>query len=376
MSLHLPSRRVLGTAPTVLKTLRPTLSLTSSQNSNSIPFLLLQQQQQQTRYASAKPRKPRNRHKAHTKPADLHKNALGDMTKSTDRRSVEEKMRDRMTSTRLESTSIFDDELKAQPSPEEADARALGPVDHSGRGQSKSGARESLMGASLIRDHMRHAIDPDPLGRMLWERKMVVREVARKLDPKGRETRAERIKRTERETLSKSPWLATSTKKLVHLAHQISGKTLEEARTQMKFSKKKFAREVLYELDFARDKAVVERGMGLGKASGEFKPGETETKTVKDFRHGKWVEVDDPTRMYVSEAWVNRGPWRGKKPNFRARGRVDLIQMPQASITIRLKEEKTRVREYEEKKAKEHRQGPWIHLPSRPITAQRPFYSW
>lgn len=253
------------------------------------------------------------------------------MTKSTDRRSVEEKMRDRMTSTRLESTSIFDDELKARASPDEAGARALAPVDQSGRGQSKSGARESFMGASLIRDHMRHAIDPDPLGRMLWERKMVVREVTRKLDPKGRETRAERIKRTERETLSKSPWLATSTKKLVHLAHQISGKTLEEARTQMKFSKKKFAREVLYELDFARDKAVVERGMGLGKANGEFKAGETETKTVKDFRHGKWVEVDDPTRMYVSEAWVNRGPWRGKKPNFRARGRVDLIQMPQAS---------------------------------------------
>lgn len=372
MSLHLPSRRVLGSAPTVLKTLRPTLT---SQTSPSIPILLLRQQQQQQQQARHASSKSRNRHKGHQKPPDLHKSALGDMAKSTDRRSVEEKMRERMTSTRLESTSIFDDELKAAADGG-AGSRDDGPIDGTGRGQNKSGARESFMGASLIRDHMRHAVNPDPLGSMRWERRMVVRELTRKLDPRGRETRAERIRRTEREALSKSPWLATSTKKLVHLAHQISGKTLEEARTQMKFSKKKFAREVLYELDLARDKAIVERGMGLGKVNGEFRPGQTETKTVKDFRHGKWVDVDDPTRMYVSEAWVNRGPWRGKKPNFRARGRVDLLQMPQASITIRLKEEKTRVREYDEKKAKERRQGPWIHLPSRPVTAQRPFYSW
>ncbi|KUI72917.1 54S ribosomal protein L22, mitochondrial [Cytospora mali] len=377
MSLHLPSRRVLGTAPTVLKTLRPSLTLTPSQTTPAIPFILQQQKhQQQTRYASSKPQKARNRHKGHTRPADLHKSSLGDMTKVTDRKQIEEKMRDRMTSTRLESPSIFDDELKAAGGGGGGGGHVALPVDETGRGQNKSGARESFMGASMIRDHMRHAVDPDPLGRMRWERRMVVRELTRKLDPRGRETRAERIKRTEREALSKSPWLATSTKKLVHLAHQISGKTLEEARTQMKFSKKKFAREVLYELDFARDKAVVERGMGLGKVNGEVKLGETETKTVKDYRHGMWVEVDDPTRMYISEAWVNRGPWRGKKPNYRARGRVDLIQMPQASITIRLKEEKTRVREYEEKKAKEHRQGPWIHLPNRPVTAQRPFYSW
>lgn len=324
---HSANQRHPSTAPTVLKTLRPTLT---SQTTPSIPFLLIQQQQQQTRHASATPKKTRNRHKAHQKPADLHKSSLGDMTKSTDRRSVEEKMRERMTSTRLESNSIFDDELKAAAAAED-EGYPAGPIDQSGRGQNKSGARESFMGASLIRDHMRHAINPDPLGTMRWERRMVVRELTRKLDPKGKETRAERIKRTEREALSKSPWLATSTKKLVHLAHQISGKTLEEARTQMKFSKKKFAREVLYELDLARDKAVVERGMGLGKVNGEFKQGETEAKTVKDFRHGKWVDVEDPTRMYVHEAWVNRGPWRGKKPNYRARGRVDLLQMPQAS---------------------------------------------
>lgn len=237
-------------------------------------------------------------------------------------------MRERMTMTKLESKSIFDDELKAT----DADGAALREAEDADEtGRDAVNLRQSLMGASLLRDHMRHAIDPDPQNRMRWERRMVVRQVARQLDARGRETREERIRRTEREATSKSDWLATSTKKLVHLAHQISGKTLDEARKQMKFSKKKFAREVLYELDLARDKAVVERGMGLGKSTGEFVPGTTETRTVKDFRHGKFVEIDDPSRMYVSEAWVNRGPWRGEKPNYRARGRVDRIQMPQAS---------------------------------------------
>lgn len=313
--------------------------------------------------------------RSYKKPKDLHKpgGALGDLSSADNRRSIEDKMRERMTSTRLESKSIFDDELKAAG---DVEMGQRGPFDSKGVGQNTTGSRESVMGASLLRDHMRNAIDPDPQSRMRWERRMVTRQVVRKLDARGRETRDERIRRTEREVTSRSSWLATSTKKLVHLAHQISGKTLEEARTQMKFSKKKFAREVLYELELARDRAVVERGMGLGRSTGEFVPGSTEKRTVKDFRHGKFIEIEDPSRIYVSEAWVNRGPWRGKKPNYRARGRVDLIQMPQASITVRLKEEKTRIREYEEKKARLYRQGPWIHLPNRPVTAQRPFYSW
>lgn len=267
--------------------------------------------------------------RSYKKPKDLHKpgGALGDLSSAEGRRSMEDRMRERMTSTRLESRSIFDDELKAADNEE----GQRGPVDKQGKGQNTTGSRESVMGASLLHDHMRNAIDPDPQSRMRWERRMVTRQVVRRLDARGRETRDERIRRTEREATSRSPWLATSTKKLVHLAHQISGKTLEEARTQMKFSKKKFAREVLYELELARDKAVVERGMGLGKSTGEFVPGTTEKRTVKDFRHGKFVEIEDPSRIYISEAWVNRGPWRGKKPNYRARGRVDLIQMPQAS---------------------------------------------
>ena len=49
---------------------------------------------------------------------------------------------------------------------------------------------------------------------------------------------------------------------------------------------------------------------------------------------------------------------------------------PNTGISVVLKEEKTRIREHKEREAKKLRQGPWVHLPDRPITAQRPYYSW
>lgn len=230
-------------------------------------------------------------------------------------------MRKRLMATIFESQSIFDEDLK------------IPRQDDLGDGEDFAETKEprTAAGASLMAAHIRQHVDPDPKSRRRWQRKLVIRNVTRSLDVRGKETREERIKRTERVAISRSMWLPTSTKKLVHLARQVSGKSLEEARIQMKFSKKKFAKEVLYELNAARDIAVVERGMGLGKFNGEFVPGETESKKVRDVRHGKWVEIDDPTRLYVHEAWVNRGPWRGRKESYRARGRTDIVQMPQAS---------------------------------------------
>ncbi len=93
---------------------------------------------------------------------------------------------------------------------------------------------------------------------------MVMRRVHRNLSAYGGESRVERIARTERSHLSKSPPLPTSTKKLVHLAHQIQGKTVEDALVQMRFSKKKMAREVRWQLEEARDTAVVQHGIGPG----------------------------------------------------------------------------------------------------------------
>lgn len=295
-------------------------------------------------------------------------------------------------SSRLEGPAIFEDEIQ-KAAPSEGTDRA---------GQPRTGAY-TRAGASLVREHLARAVDPDPRSRVRWERKMVIRQVQRGTNPYSSEPRAERIARTERQLTSKSPFLATSTKKLVHLAHQIQGKTVAEALLQMRFSKKKMAREVRYQLELARDLAVAERGMGLGEsaaaAEGEVRESE-DSKTIEiRTKDGKWVKVDDPTRMYVAEAWVNRGPWRSKLLDYRARGRTFVKQRPSTSelhtsptvnqlalslcltvvfpgISIVLKEEKTRIREHAEREAKKLRQGPWVHLPDRPVTAQRQWYSW
>lgn len=46
------------------------------------------------------------------------------------------------------------------------------------------------------------------------------------------------------------------------------------------------------------------------------------------------------------------------------------------AITLILKEERTRIREHEEREAKKSAKGPWIHLPNRNIYGQRPYYTW
>lgn len=268
-----------------------------------------------------------------------HKSALGDLASFDERKDLEQKLQKRMMAAPLDSHSIFEeelDEIKDMTSEEREQAAKKAAVEKAEEAAKakKEGVPTSTMGASLIGQHIRSVVDPDPRSRLRWERKMVIRHVTRALDVKGGETKTERIKRTEREIVSKSPWIATSYKKLGYLARQIVGKTLYEAKTQMKFSQKKHAAEVLYQLDLARDTAMVERGMGLGKHNGEYDAEDAERKRIRDHRNRKWVDVKDPTRMYVDEAWVNRGPWRGKRPNYRARGRVDIIQMPQASKSM------------------------------------------
>ncbi|KAM0444279.1 hypothetical protein ACHAPV_007644 [Trichoderma viride] len=211
-------------------------------------------------------------------------------------------------------------------------------------------------------------VDPDARSRIRWQRKKVIQLVRRN----GELTKEERIKMTERELLHKSEFMPTSVKKLVMLARQIAGKPVDEAIQQMQWSKKKFAAEVKYHLEEARDMAVVQRGMGLGKVNGDLlgKPRKVQTKD------GKWIEIADPTRLYVAQSWVGRGPWRGKELDYKGRGRMGIIQHPSTCFTVILKEEKTRLREYEEQKAKEAQKGPWVHLPNRKVHGQRPYYSW
>ncbi|TVY13210.1 Mitochondrial 54S ribosomal protein L22 [Lachnellula arida] len=247
----------------------------------------------------------------------------------------------------LSSSSILEDEEVAGPKPQPGRAADEKPL-------------------SRDPDTMAAATDPDPSSRKRWERKMVIRDIHKR----GRLTRTQLLKKQERVLLSKSHDFKTSVKKLSPLARQIVGKTVEDAIIQMRFSVKKAAKDVKEHLQHAKNEAIVRRGMGLGKANGEdFTPVEIATKTKKS------VKVDDPTRLYVDQAWVGKGLY-GKSLDSRARGRIYLLKNPTTSMTLVLKEEKTRIRLHEEKQEKLRKRKVWTQLPNRPITAQRQYYSW
>lgn len=230
-------------------------------------------------------------------------------------------------------------------------------------------------------------LDPDPNGRERWERKKVIQMIRKG----GRLSAQQVIKRTEREHTVRSHNIKTSVKKLGMLARQIAGKTIDDAITQMRFSRKKVAQDVLKQLEYARDEAIVMRGMGLGQAqkSADGEPPESLSPlgaangTVGpvdiQLKDGKRHKITEPTTIYVDQAWVGRGPF-GQLPDFRARGQVNIMRTPWTSLTVILKEEKTRIREYEEREAKRREKvvgkGMWTHLPDRPVQWQRQWYTF
>ena len=179
-------------------------------------------------------------------------------------------------------------------------------------------------------------LDPLPLSRMRWERKMVIRSIKKR----GRLSKTERIMQTERQSLSKSPFIGTSIKKLFPLANQIAGKPIEEAIVQMRFSKKKAAQDVRKHLEYARDEAIVKRGMGLGQVGrtdeeahdgeGTKKQGLQDKMRIVEDKNGLKRVVNDPTQIYVDQAWVGRGSF-SRSPEYRARGRVNLLKHPTTS---------------------------------------------
>ena len=280
----------------------------------------------------------------------------------------------------LPASSIFEDERRI------AEQRAGADTSGSASGSKPKPTRDP--------ERMQRILDPDPNARERWERKKVIQLVKRG----GRLNRAEFIKRTEREHLVKSHNLKTSVKKLGMLARQIQGKTLDEAITQMRFSGKKVAIEVLKQLEHARDEAVVTRGMGLGKvndadadaaAEASDEGAEEADAAVADVvtkMETLQIQLKDRTRhkvtdlsdIYIEQAWVGRGPF-GKLPDFRARGRTFIMRTPWTSFTVLLKEEATRVREWrerEDRKRKEMLRKVWVQLPDRPVTTQRQFYTF
>ncbi|EMC92378.1 hypothetical protein BAUCODRAFT_78171, partial [Baudoinia panamericana UAMH 10762] len=288
----------------------------------------------------------------------------------------------------ISASSIFEDDRRTQQQAKQAAAKGA------------DGDDGQLQVGGVDRDpaNMRHVLDPDPNARERWERKKVIQMIRKG----GRLTKQQMIKRTEREHMVRSHNMKTSVKKLGMLARQIAGKGLDDAIVQMRFSKKKVAQEVLKQLEFARDEAIVTRGMGLGGVGVDVKAGNlnstsppvsgvapllptaTESGTVTgpvqiQLKDGKRHTVTDTSKIYIDQAWVGRGPY-GQLADYRARGQVYIMKTPWTSISVVLKEEKTRIREHEEREEKRRREAVgknlWTHLPDRPIQWQRQWYTF
>lgn len=285
----------------------------------------------------------------------------------------------------ISKSSIFEDERRAQL--QESDGKI--------ETRRSDNAKTEVGGRQRNKRNMLRVLDPDPNSRERWERKKVIQTLRRG----GRLNKTLFVKRTEREHLAKSHNMKTSVKKLGKLARQIAGKTVDDAITQMRFSKKKVATEVLKQLEAARDEAVVMRGMGLGQVDLQQEDPDTLNESTSDItgttsdaaaaksrnealdiqlKSGKRHQVTDRSKIYIDQAWVGRGPY-GKLPDYRAKGRVNLMRTPFTSISLLLKEEATRVREWEEREARRKRQRElkvWVPLPDRPIQTKSQWYSW
>ena len=207
-------------------------------------------------------------------------------------------------------------------------------------------------------------LDPAPAARLKFEKKMAIRDVMKN----GRVTKAIKLARTERESTYQSPTLPTSVKKLTRIMHLIAGKTVEEALIQLRFSPKRIARAVRKGLMIARDQAIAERGMGLGRAQAAIdaleakKAREAELDTLEtkypaledhedineggfqtyladgtrrqaklgqskliELKDGSKKRVYDDTEIYIDQAWVGKGQ-TGTSVEFRARGRANMLK--------------------------------------------------
>ncbi|CAE7013184.1 RplV [Pyrenophora teres f. teres] len=252
---------------------------------------------------------------------------------------------------------------------------------------------------------MNMTLDPDQKARQRLERKLVIASVKRH----GRMTKAQKLARTERESLYKSHFLPTSTKKLQKVVNQIAGKTISEALVQLRFSKKKVARDVIKGLEIAQNEAIAARGLGLAgesmavarwekqrnatdagkpKDMWDYKTSEKKREVEKkeskaqfhkdtliELKDGSKKVVRDPSEIYIDQAWVGPGEsW--KSPEFRARGAINMLKHRTTSFSVLLKEEKTRMRISDEIKKKRDNRKLWVALPDRPVTSQRQYCLW
>ncbi|KAG8625532.1 hypothetical protein KVT40_007283 [Elsinoe batatas] len=264
----------------------------------------------------------------------------------------------------LSAGSLFNTDADAPAAPENTGERPIA----EGNETYIAGQRRNIAEMQMV-------LDPNPRARELWQRRKVI-QLARK---KERLNHDQFIKQTEREVTVKSENFKTSTKKLGMLARQIQGKSVDEAIVQMRFSKKKVAQEVKKHLEYARDMATVSRGMGLqGRIEGEVETPKQAGPVDIERKDGKRYTVDDTSKIYVDQAWVGRGPY-GQEPDYRARGRINIMRPPWTHLSLKLKEEGTLVREWQEREDKRRKQREskvWVPLPDRPIQGQNQYYTW
>jgi ribosomal protein L22 len=299
-----------------------------------------------------------------------------------------------MTRGDIASSSIFEDDRRAQ---QQATAAAEAAAEKDSGGDAAA-STTTTGGKTRDRTNMQRVLDPDPNARERWERKKIIQSITKG----GRLTKPEFLLQTEREHMAKSEMMKTSTKKLGMLARQIQGKTLDEAIVQMRFSKKLVAQDVKAHLEAARDEAVVMRGMGLGlvgvkaeasaasenlNAASKDISGSQPAKLVVSpsspldiqLKDGRRHTVTDTSNIFIEQAWVGRGTY-GKLPDYRARGRTYIMHTPWTSLSIVLKEEVTRVRQWQEredKRLKQRKEKVWVPLPDRPVQGIRgQYYSW
>ncbi|TRX91970.1 hypothetical protein FHL15_007067 [Xylaria flabelliformis] len=235
--------------------------------------------------------------------------ASSPFAKSLSKLEKERQLTDRL-SNRTQGSTIFDEDIKGAEEQQQEQQQK----------QTTPGPRKQLTDVSKMKEHMEMALNPDPRWKVRYQRKKIMQMVR----ANGKLSKEEQLKLTEKEVISKSDGVPTSIKKLGHLSRQITGKTVDDAIAQMRFSKKKAAREVLYQLEEARAEAVASRGMGLGATEGQLLP----KKRIILTKDGDKLEVEDPTRLYVDQSWVTKGPPRSMRYQHHGRGHMSWMKSP------------------------------------------------
>ncbi|KAF7505671.1 hypothetical protein GJ744_000520 [Endocarpon pusillum] len=398
-----PSRSIL--AISTLRQCRNTRHFQTSASSRKVPSLRPGAYTPQTKEASVKPSPGATTASRADKPhMDVQQRGEAAAARARARARIAEEENRIPEQGSLADNSLFADPLQHQRpgGPPAGSPTALGRQD----GLAYDPAALELRNPS----HLEAAINPKPRRRALWQRRMVMRSVRQR----GRLTKTIKIARSERSCLSRSHFFKTSMKKLAPLARQIAGKPIDEAILQMRFSKKKVAQEVREHLLEAKHQAIVARGMGLGHLEQETSsdparqpsPATTTITTLplrlpnNNIHHrnpnptpptpskpatlpGTSIPSNpthrSPTDIYISQAWINRGPY-GQKPDYRAFGRVYIMRPPHTGLSVLLKEEKTRAREKADREIKRIRQrmgrSMWTQLPDRKISRQGQYLLW